>query len=165
MVFNKNEFKFVVVTLAVIIAATLVNLNISYRKSRDMQRKSDIRSIYDNLLLFEKDYGFFPESTEDGKLVACDRESDGENGFIFHPCEYLQSDFMNITLPTDPSHLDGRAYFYISNGESFQILASLESKREDEYSAGIEGRNIACGNNICNFGRSNSPHVSLETDL
>ena len=80
------------------------------------------------------------------------------------PCQWGKDSLADITdatypaylkvLPQDPKLPSGYSYFYISSGQHFQVLVSLESKNSDEYKAAIAKRNILCGKKVCNAGRA-----------
>jgi len=161
---NKSEFRQISLILAAIIVITLLNLRVAYRKGRDAQRKSDIRSIYDVLMLYQAETGSLPLSTSDGKIILCQGYIDAEKVAHFEPCRWYQDPFINLfapdqapylkVIPGDPCQGQGRSYFYISNGSHFQLYASLESSSEPEFDPAIEARNLPCGQYLCNFGRS-----------
>lgn len=150
--FRGREAFGVVLILSTIICITLVNLQTSYRKSRDAQRKADIRSYYDRLQKFQADYGFYPESIN-GQIKGCNPQT-VNNELIFEICGPDNNSPYFSQLPTDPKTDEGYKYVYISNQKHFQVYASLESASEDEYDENIIQRNLSCGTQICNFGRS-----------
>lgn len=160
--FNQKESITISSILLIIIAAILINLQISYRKSRDVQRKDDMRSVYDTLITYHEDFGFFPLSDSEGKILAC--EPYDVDTKTFSACDWGKDAIRDIfdknyptyleKLPIDPRHDEGYGYFYISNGRRFQVYATLESKNEPEYDQKIIERGIYCGEKICNFGRS-----------
>lgn len=165
---SKFELNIVIVILFGLFLASGFNINGALKKSRDAQRKGDIRAIYDALWAYKRDFGFFPLSSEDGKILAClDKNEtklkfDENNSPIFYPCEYGVDSLKDVTdnnyapyletIPKDPN--SNKNYFYIATHEKFQILASLEGEYEDEYDSWILARSINCGLEFCNFGRS-----------
>lgn len=155
---SKFEFKTVVLILVGLFLASGININGALRKSRDAQRKGDIRAIYDALWAYKVQYGFFPLSNEKGQIMAClgERETeikfDENNSPIFYPCEYGVDTLGDLKIPKDPN--SNQHYFYTASHERFQILAALEGHYEDEYDTWIQARNIDCGTEYCNFGRS-----------
>jgi type II secretory pathway pseudopilin PulG len=163
-----------ILILASLLLLSYFNLQISFRRSRDAQRKADIRSIYDALMAYQNDFGKFPASFE-GKIVACKGEFNSELDFYeLAPCEWYWDGLEDVNdesypayleqIPSDPHHGKGARYLYISNGRHFQVFASLESSREDEYVAAIADRQLNCGSRICNFGRSDG-QVPLDKSL
>jgi len=155
--FTKNEFLVVSAIILSLVAVSLINLKISLRKSRDAQRKNDIRSIYDSLNVYKEDFGLFPLSSTDGKIIACESgKFDKEGKPILLPCEWGKDGippYLNL-LPIDPKWSEGYSYYYVSTGYHYQVYASLESDKEDEFDPAILARNLPCGTKICNFGRS-----------
>ncbi|KKS77650.1 MAG: hypothetical protein UV74_C0013G0161 [Candidatus Woesebacteria bacterium GW2011_GWB1_43_14] len=162
--FNKTEQVWVFIILSVLSVTVAVNMRVALRKSRDVQRKADIRSISDALLHYQSEFGFFPLSSSDGDILACKGEV-GEDGILeFRACKWGWEELRDIfdesyppylkRIPSDPSHDAGARYRYISNGSRFQVYASLEGVDEPEYSEKILLRNLNCGDKICNFGLS-----------
>ncbi len=157
--FKKIEFIWVFVVLVAIGFATYTNLQISLRRGRDVQRKSDIKVIHDALLSYFVDESSFPQAFE-GKIVACFGGVDAQGIAQPTACDWSRDSLTNIWsnavylphLPTDPHHNDGARYYYISNGRYFQLYAALESSSEAEYDKSIVARNIMCGDRVCNFG-------------
>lgn len=165
--FNKGEFLTVSAILLVLIAMIAINLQISFRKSRDLQRKNDIRTIYDALHAYHTDFGYFPLSDDEGKILACIKDMDNirtnELGeVLYDPCVWGQDALRDVfdesyrpylpALPIDPHHREGASYYYISNGERFQIYGALEGINEPEYEESVISRQLNCGVRICNFG-------------
>jgi hypothetical protein len=161
--FSKNELRGTVVILLVLFAVIGLNLRVSLRKARDAQRRSDVSSISDGVKAFQADFGFFPKSFE-GKIVACEGELDSKGDPVFKPCEWLYDSLRDNFdssypayiehIPTDPHHNSGARYYYVSNGSRFQIYGTYESDTEPEYDEGVVGRNLNCGNRVCNFGKA-----------
>jgi len=161
--FKKNELIALFVIFSVLLVAIFVNLKISFRKARDAQRKGDIRGIYDALLLYHEDFGVFPLAI-DGMIAACEPVTfDTKGSPTFSACRWGWDELRDVfdkdypkymTLPSDPHHTYGVRYLYVSNGNHFQIYAALESAQEDEYKPEVVARNLNCGEEICNFGRS-----------
>ncbi len=179
MFFKKDELLKVASVLLIIIFMTLVNLRVSIRKSRDAQRKDDINSISNSLDEFFKIYGFFPNSSPDGRIIWCKADNYDEvlasmqknekfdmNVFIkgLRPCDWGKDGIFDIydtqksylkTLPTDPKKAEGLTYFYISNTNRYQLYAYLEgADKEDGYRQSIINRKTECGNKICSFGKA-----------
>lgn len=158
---------------------TLVNLRISLRRARDVQRKEDLFVTMKALDEYQQDFGFFPPSSDDGKIIACKgenydegiieikkaKEIDLEKYFaLFAPCEWGKSKLQDVSdmdypaymdiIPRDPKHDNGVNYIYISNTRTYQLYAYLEGgKSEDEHEETIVERNLSCGIKTCNFGR------------
>lgn len=170
--FTKNELIGVSIILLIIISVSLFNFGVAKRRGRDAQRKSDIGAIADALNKFGNDFGVFPQTSPDGKIVACkgeqiEKEEEGGGTTLVYAlaaCEWGKDALRDVNDPAYPSYIDslpiepqnkeGVNYIYLSNGKRFQILASLEGKDEDEYEQFIEAREISCGTRLCNFGRS-----------
>jgi len=191
MVFlKKDEIVVICVTLLVLLVISSFNISISLRRRRDAQRLSDTRAITNALIAYQEDFGFYPPASSDGKIIACARAGQdlsfiGKQNAIprsgyellldnAQSCQWGADSFRDIAdpnfpayierLPIDPKSNEGRSYFYISTGNNFQILASLESEDEDEYKQELTGRGVMCGEFICNHSRS-SLNLPLEKSL
>lgn len=175
--FSKNELIATSIILILIALVSFRNFQISLRRARDAQRKADIGSISNGIHKYSEDFGFFPPSSEDGRIIACKRdekislEDVDENlpleeklKIVFRPCNWGEDPLRDATdleypayidkLPVDPNFDEGRTYRYISNLKRFQLYASLEGEDEAEYDVEIVERGLSCGEYICNFGRS-----------
>lgn len=165
--FSKSEFKAVLIIFAGLIIISTPNFIVSLRRARDAQRKADIGSIQDALFRYQGDFGTFPLSIV-GKIAACEpvtfEEAGGIKTPVFSPCDFGKASLADLAdgsyppymklIPDDPEASKGYSYYYFSNGSRFQIYGSLEGKGEDEYDDSIIKRAIACGEKICNFGKS-----------
>ena len=160
--FNKREQTSVLIILSLLSIVVAVNMRVALRKSRDAQRKADIRSISDALNKYIDEFGFLPASSSDGEIIACKGDL-GEDGIPeFRVCKWGWEGIRDIfdetypayieRIPSDPSHGKGARYRYISNGKRYQIFATLESDDEPEYDPEIATRKLSCGNRICSFG-------------
>lgn len=176
--FTKNESIGIGAILLFIFLLTGFNLQISLRRSRDSQRRADISAIVNALDKYQKDFGFFPPSTDDGKIIACKgsnfgpipadvKEQDKRSYFInmLRGCNWGEDSLRDVeddsyppymkTIPVDPRAKDGYSYYYISDMNTFQLFAYLEGgKSEEGFRQGIVDRNLRCGEKICNFGKA-----------
>lgn len=168
--FNKGELITVSAILLFVIVAIVLNLQVSLRKGRDIQRKNDIRAINDAVSAFQNDFGALPLSDSQGRILACISDTnnpqvDQYGNVLYEPCEWGVDALADVfdpsyppylkSLPDDPLHDSGRTYYYESNGSRFQIYGALEGTSEPEYDESILPRALKCGTVTCNFGRSN----------
>jgi type II secretory pathway pseudopilin PulG len=175
--FTKKEKVGIGIILSVILILTTLNLRISLRKSRDAQRRSDIGAMSDALDKYQKDFGFFPPSTPDGKILACKGENFGnfpddipegeKRNYFFKTlrgCNWGEDGLRDVnddtfepylkTIPNDPSVGMGYSYLYLSDINRYQLYAYLEGgSGEIGFRDGIVARDLNCGSNICNFGK------------
>lgn len=177
--FTAEELKITGIILIVLITISLINFRNALRLGRDADRKTALGEVHNALNQYQNDFGFFPPSSPDGKIVACRKEGvDYEKGFIesttknraeflaeiFAPCEWGKDSLADVTDPGYPSYISplpqapyakkGEGFFYASNTGIFQLYGALEGKSEDEYDEGIEALGIPCGERICNFGKA-----------
>ena len=179
--FSRNETIGILIILLTVFVITTLNMKIAIRRSRDAQRRADVGAIDDALGRFQKDFGFFPPATDDGKILACkgsnfdevignikkDNENIDYNALRqdLRGCKWGEDSFRDVTddsypsyiekLPIDPKSNQGLTYIYLSNTVRYQLFAYLEGGSEEEgYRQGIAERNISCGTVFCNFGKA-----------
>jgi type II secretory pathway pseudopilin PulG len=188
--FSKQETFALGIILLLIAILSIYNFSLALRRARDAQRKVDLGTLYNALNKYQQDYGFYPPSSENGKIIACkgenfenvikdlkdDAELDLEKYFSgLRGCKWGEDSFADVldvshtdyisTFPRDPKVDLGYRYYYISNNRRFQIYAYLEGEgSEVGYSGLIIDRNIDCGGKTCNFGRA-SGSTPLEKSL
>lgn len=166
--FKKTEIGFLVIFIFVVALVTKLNLIDSYRKSRDVTRKNDLGDIMNRLDKFKERLGFYPASTDDGKILGCEGFVFEDKEWVFKPCNWgenpVNSPYFD-RLPTDPRAQDGYTYRYISDGVNYQVFVRIEGSREDEYDEQIVARNLMCGTVICSAGRTNLSLESLHHEL
>lgn len=154
--FTKKEFLEIAIILAVLIVVSLPNFIVSLRRARDAQRKNDLGAMENALNRFNNDFGFYPLSSQDGRIVACSpnlEPCDWGKDALADPSDSSFPSYLPV-IPIDPDNKKGVSYRYISNAKRFQILASLEGDVEDEYDEAILARDIKCGTVICNSGKA-----------
>jgi hypothetical protein len=164
--FTKRELLGIALIFGFIFLISFSNFKISLRKARDFQRKNDLRTIYNGLSAYQKDWNVFPLSSSDGKIVAC-KGSDtykDEEGQVFnlYPCQWGKDALKDIfddnypayisLLPWGPRQDKKVGYLYLSNSKRFQIYTVLEGEDEAEVDPDIIKRNLNCGERICNAG-------------
>lgn len=162
--FSKKELAWLSVSLVVIFSLIFINLQSSMRSSRDFQRKDDLGYILKIVDSFQSKYGTIPASL-DGQIVACNPKQQADNSFVFEKCPWGSFSATGDRIPVDPQNDNGIRYYFLSTGKRFQIFASLESFKEDEYEKEIVKRKLSCGKRTCNMGRApeKTPvNISLE---
>jgi len=177
--FSKNELIGITVIFLVLVAISVPNFVLSLRRARDQVRKDDMGALVSHLDTYFEDFGIFPPSSPDGRIMACKKpgdkvtkDKDGRLIVNFIPCNWGIDALADVTqdngkvymsvLPQDPNYKYGAAYRYISDGVRYQIFVSLEGKDEPEYDPKIIARNLVCGNLVCNAGRA---YGSTPTDI
>jgi type II secretory pathway pseudopilin PulG len=169
--FTKQEIGALSVIFLVLIVISVPNFILSLRRARDQVRKDDMGALQDSLGEYFADFGTFPLSSPDGRILACKNPGDkveidkkGRLVVNFVPCEWGRDGIFDLTpgstkeymhiLPRDPNYQKGRSYLYLSDGRRIQVFVSLEGSGEDEYDPKIIARNLPCGNVVCNAGRT-----------
>lgn len=181
--FSKSEFILIFIIFAILFAISIPNFAASIKKARDQARKDDLGTIVHALDDYYQDFGEFPLSSVDGKILACKKAEDQvrvdeKKRLVVNliPCEWGKDPIVDLTPGSNkvyisalPRNLDflktGTTYIYFSNGTRYQIYGHLENKDWDEYDPKIIARNIMCGTKVCNFGRSFSAtptNISIE---
>jgi len=158
--FSKSEGRAVTIILASLVIISSLNLVVSLRRSRDVQRKADVRLIINLVEGYQKEFGFLPLS-KDGKPYVKTGEL-FDNVAVYEVCQWGYECLPDLgeqsspaylgRLPVDPDNSDGVGYYMISNGRRVQVYAALEGHDEYGYDPKIIARNLACGNKICNYG-------------
>jgi len=156
---TKTETVFLGCLLVVLSTLLIFNFRAAQVKTRDSQRKNDLKHLYGTLDAYVTDFGFFPPA-KTGQIVACGTPQN------LIPCQWGKDDLTDITssppyiyvspLPHDPQSAKGYQYVYFSSGDQFQILAHLEREQDDEFMPQVKARQIKCGVAICNFGIASS---------
>jgi len=178
--FNKKEMVGFICILLFTAIATYLNILVSYRNERDVLRNLNISQIAQAVEKYNSEYGVYPLSTDDGKILACKGEETGiltdENnlpqknpdakkylvsGYV--PCQWGKDALQDVTdlsypkyidvLPEDPQTKSGVNYVYISDGKSYKILASYEGRTLSDYSQKVANMKVFCGIRMCNVGR------------
>lgn len=171
--FTKQEIISLIVIFLVLIGVSWPNFGLSLRRARDQIRRDDMGNIQAAITAYYADYGVFPSSTTDGKIIACKASgSSGELDLI--PCNWGKDTWVNLTpgvnkvymktLAGDPNLNKGATYVYFSDGSRYQLFGTLEGIDEPGYDLKLVAHNVMCGNRVCNVGRSyNVPmYISIE---
>ena len=169
-IFTKTVSISLIVILTILIAVLIPNFIFSLRRARDQVRRDDLGSLEHQINIYFSDFGEFPPSSTDGKIVNCQRP-DGKKPYVDEygkwifdrvSCEWGKDPFTNLAtggvymtaLPRDPDWQKGVNYYYISDGVRYQLFASMEGNDEAEVDSKIISEGVSCGNRICNVGRS-----------
>ncbi|MBI3290579.1 type II secretion system protein [Candidatus Microgenomates bacterium] len=157
--FTRPELLGVLAIVGAIILFSLYNFETSRIRARDEQRKNNATNLVHAVERYHADFGVFPPSTQDGRLVAC-----GETNRLI-PCEWGKSKLADLEnpnivymdpIPIDPKQGQGISLKYISNGSEFQILTHLEHPNDPARSSIVEGWGLDCGESRCNYGVTGS---------
>jgi type II secretory pathway pseudopilin PulG len=178
--FTKSETLSIIIIFLVLIGISWPNFSLSLRRARDQVRRDDIGNIQAAIDSYYSDYGIYPASTSDGKILACKGSgpekvgTDGRPIVNLVPCNWGKDSWFNLTpgvnktylkvVPGDPNLTKGQTYVYFSDGSRYQLMGALEGADEPGYDQKLVARNVVCGNKICNIGRvTNVPlYISIE---
>lgn len=180
--FNKAEIVWISVIFLILFAISYPNFIVSLRRARDVTRKSDIGAIANGLNEFFEDFGTYPLSSEDGRIIGCLKEGttpgvDKKERLTvdLSPCKWGEEPLIDLTpgstkiylsvVPVDPNNSKEVKYRYFSNGRKFQIFTALEGSDEPEFDPKVLARSIDCGVWKCNMGRASADgpvNISIE---
>lgn len=179
--FTKSESISLAIIFLVLVLVSWPNFAVSLRRARDQIRRDDIGNIQGAIDAYYSDYGIYPASSPDGKIIGCrDENADpaaDESGIIYveqRPCNWGKDTWISLTsgvnktylkvIPGDPETSKGASYVYFSDGSRYQLLGALESEDEPGYDQKLVDRNVVCGNRVCNIGRANNVplYISIE---
>ncbi len=178
--FTLIELLIVMAIIAMLVTIFLVGLFASQRRSRDVNRKSDLKQIANALEIFYSDHERYPAAdAANGQIMACDYvPADPDTSTT---CSWEGGRFSDgITtyfreLPPDPTDFQ---YFYVVNTDGFQefqLFAHLENPDDQNCIQGGTGEPDCenpilpitvpnCGTQVCNFSIT-SPNVTPADDL
>ena len=178
---KRNLFKkgFTLVELLVVMAiigilATVIisGFRASQRRSRDAKRKSDLRQIGQAMELFYSDHDFYPANSIDGNIEGCPFVSPTPTTCVWNhggadTGKFEDADMGRLYFRELPNDIiNDLTYFYISDGQSFQVFAHLENEEDQNCIRGVAGESDcvnptlpttapACGSDlvedVCNF--------------
>ncbi len=172
--FTKEELVAIFVIFLVLVGVSWPNFALSLRRARDQVRRDDIGNIQGAIDRYYDDYGTYPSSTSDGKMIVCKGPNSEGFNIDLIPCNWGKDAWINLTpgvnktylrvLSGDPDTDKGATYVYFSDGSRYQLMASLESADEPGYDAKLAARGVRCGTRTCNYGRAyNVPlYISIE---
>lgn len=174
--FSKTETISLVVIFSILIAISVPNFIISLRRARDQVRRDDMGVLVHALTEYSADFRAFPTSSDDGLIMDCLKPGDApvkdsKGMWIVNliPCQWGKDAFADLIdgriymsiLPREPDYQKGSKYLYFSDGNRYQIYATMEGMDEAEVDPKIVARGLVCGNKICNVGRS----YNVPTDI
>ncbi len=179
--FSKEETIALGIIFLVLVVVSWPNFTLSLRRARDQIRRDDIGSVQGAIDNYYSDYGIFPASTNDGKLVVCKGSEGpqidpgtGKPVVNLVPCTWGKDPWLNLTpgvskvylrvIPGDPDKTKGASYVYFSDGSRYQLMGALESSDEPGYDAKLAARGVMCGNRICNIGRATNVPLYLSIE-
>lgn len=159
--FTLVELLVVISIIGILASIALVAFTSAQFRSRDAQRKSNLKEVSSALELFYSDYGKYPSSSG-GQILACDYNPATGAGSA---CSWGTDEFSDgkttyfKVLPKDP--VSNQNYYYKSvtvdfvPNSGFQIYAYLENSM-DLKSKISPSPAVSCGSVNCNFAVTSS---------
>ncbi len=183
--FKKNEFLIILSILLFLFLTTYINILFSFKRERDIDRRDHLSAVEEALIKFNKNYNTYPPS-ENGMIKACVVDESGNDSSLsianlshlenpyqelenkargcFWGKDSLLSDLENSSspklldvIPNDPLSESGRNYYYISDGNNYQLFADMETNTLEETGKNIETLGVDCGLDLCDYRISNIP--------
>lgn len=154
--FTLVELLVVITILGILASIVLVAFRGAQIRGRDVQRKSDLKSISSALELFYSDYGRYPASGND-EILACPYSQATSTGTacVWGTGEFRDVDSANVTktiyirvMPKDPTKSFNYIYRVDATGSRYQLFARLENDQDPSL---IDSSQTCGGNNLCNF--------------
>ncbi len=152
--FTLVELLIVMAILGILASIALVSFRSSQARSRDAQRKADLKQITNALELYYSDYGKYPDELT-GLIAGCPSISQT-------PCVWGSGEFTDEKtiyfkiVPKDP--IEGFSYLYriVDSGQDqkFQLFAHLENSQDPGCLGGDCASptvSYTCGSKACNF--------------
>lgn len=150
--FTLIELMVVVVILGILSTIGLSTFKNSQIRSRDAKRKSNLSSVQRAVEMYYNDYGAYPSSSADGKIVV-----GGESIAWGSEFKDAKDTIYMKELPSDST--GSSQYCYLSSGSGYKIYAKLENTNDDQSCLDDDCTTArSCGSYTYNYGVS-SPNV------
>jgi general secretion pathway protein G len=147
--FTLIEILVVMVIIGVLTSIAIASFTGTQKKSRDAQRKSDLRQIGISLESYYNDKKIYPLGIG-GKIYGC-----GAAGICSWGGSWtdVKGTVYMVKLPADPT--SGNEYYYVSDGTKYQIYARLENDLDKDIPK-VQGQTATytatdCGTLECNY--------------
>lgn len=156
------------------------------KRERDVKRNADISLVAQALEAYRQAFGYYPEVSDDGRIIACAGEDTkvlkDQNGLGVRepgavrdklvnlvPCDWGKDAlrdaldgnypaFLEI-IPQDPLSDKGYSYRYEFKDGKYYVYVSYETRRMPDYNKNILLQKIKCGIVFCNAARSNGVEI------
>ncbi|MBI5613613.1 prepilin-type N-terminal cleavage/methylation domain-containing protein [Candidatus Gottesmanbacteria bacterium] len=156
--FTLMELLIVIALLGILIVVGLGSFQSATRKSKDSQRKANLKSVSVALEAYFNDAGAYPADDGQGHMVITDCSSSYSYCPWGSPMKNTATTYMAL-LPSDPG---ANAYWYIAgtSNASYQMYARIDNL-EDGAITVSSGKpqmysDVTCGSKKCNYGVSSS---------
>jgi prepilin-type N-terminal cleavage/methylation domain-containing protein len=140
--FTLIELLVVIAILGILSTLAIGNFRSSQLRSRDAQRKSDLRQISTALEVFYNDHGQYPAGNASGQIVGCPAPTSCEWGVG----EFKDSKTVFIkVVQSDPTGIVDYCYKTLDSKSKFQLFAKLENPKDQDCIGGNCAASTSCG--------------------
>lgn len=149
--FTLIELLVVIALIGILATLVMANLNSARGRSRDAERKSDLRSLETALRLWYNDRGSYPANDSNGNIIACNSYTNPSactwgNGWSVGTTIYMSK------LVVDPLPNQNYSYSADSVNDTFTLTACLENRSDDKCDKDGNGNIISCaGGSGCQY--------------
>lgn len=181
----KESLKVFLVFLLVL-TASFYGFSEAKRRERDLKRNADISAVAQALEAYRQAFGYYPQSSDDGRIIACAGENTkvlkDRSGFEVRepgavrdklvnlvPCDWGNDALRDAVdgnypaflelIPQDPLSDNGYSYRYDFKDGKYYVYVSYETKRMPDYNKNILLQKIDCGIAFCNAARTNGVEI------
>jgi len=135
------------------------------QKSRDVQRKTELKQLAEALEIFYADHGAYPGDDLNGNILGCPYDPGAPVACIWGISEFTDgaTSYFRV-VPKDP--IDDQSYYYRNPAtlgvQAFQLFAHLEHPTDPDCLGGDCASppvDYECGSEQCNFAIT-SPNVA-----
>ncbi|MFC1625466.1 prepilin-type N-terminal cleavage/methylation domain-containing protein [Patescibacteria group bacterium] len=128
--FTLIELLVVIALVGILSTLALANISAARGRSRDAQRKSDLRSIETALRLYYNDNNYYPLSDTTGNILGCG--VDGTSVCTWGEQWSVGTTVYMPKLPGDPLSVQSYQYEVLDSGDSFTLSSCLENESDDK---------------------------------
>lgn len=142
--FTLIELLVVISIIGILSVLLMANLGGVRERTRDVERKQDLRQVKSSLELYYTVWKEYPANDSDSRIVGCDP---GPEACAWgEPWQRGESVFMKM-LPNDPLEAAGNRYYYQRTGpDSYILKTTLENGSDKEIKSSQEKCGTGTGN-------------------
>ena len=139
--FTLIELLVVVAIIGILATIVLSSLSDARVRARDAKRLTDMKAIYNALVMYELDHGFVPATSTYGEYDTGGWDSSREGGFL----TFLSEDGYLASPPVDPVNDENFFYRYFCYSSSADQGATLQYWRESDNAHVVYSQDFPLG--------------------